>query len=349
MAIKVENCTVHDLAALGEEWQALELRAAPSFFQSWTWIGCLAAERYPDPVLLRAFQGGRTLGLALFNRRHGRLCLAESGEQQLDAPFIEHNGPLLATGSEGLVADFLQAAWKVKAVRRLHLSGVPAAVVEAAGGVPRRLQSRPVPVLDLGPIRRAGDAWLAHRSANTRQQIRRSALAYVKMQGALHLCRAETPAKATAFLDALIELHQASWQKRGQDGAFLRDFSRRFHHALVLRALARQQLDLLQVSAGGADVGYLYNFRCGGRVLAYQSGFAPALVPQAKPGMTCHAMAIDAALQQGMETYDFLAGDQRYKRSLSDREETLWWAELVPRWSPWGLALRAVRAIRPAG
>jgi CelD/BcsL family acetyltransferase involved in cellulose biosynthesis len=347
--MKVDICSVPDLGSLGEEWQALELRAAPSFFQSWTWIGCLAAERYPDPVLLRASQGGRTLGLALFNRRHGRLCLAESGEPQLDAPFIEHNAPLLAKGSEGLVTALLQAAWKVKATRGLRLSGVPAAVVEAAGGVPRRLQSRPVPLLDLGPIRRAGDDWLAHRSANTRQQIRRSTLAFVKMQGALHLCRAETPAAATTFLDDLIELHQASWQKRGQDGAFLQEFSRRFHHALVLRALARQELDLLQISAGGTDVGYLYNFRHRGRVLAYQSGFAPAAMPQAKPGMTCHAMAIDAALQQGMETYDFLAGDQRYKRSLSDHEETLWWAELVPRWSPWGLALRAYRTLRPAG
>lgn len=57
------------------DWDALGLRCGrlrrgpASFFQSWTWVGCLAAERYPDPVLIEARAGGETIGLALFNRR----------------------------------------------------------------------------------------------------------------------------------------------------------------------------------------------------------------------------------------------------------------------------------------
>ena len=45
---------VADWAALGERWRELESRADVSFFQTWTWIGCLAPERYDDPVLLEA-------------------------------------------------------------------------------------------------------------------------------------------------------------------------------------------------------------------------------------------------------------------------------------------------------
>ena len=81
MHVAVTCERVQDFAALGLRWRALEAQAGPhSFFQSWSWIGCLAEERYPDPVLLRAERDGATIGLALLNRRHGRLCLAESGD-----------------------------------------------------------------------------------------------------------------------------------------------------------------------------------------------------------------------------------------------------------------------------
>ncbi|HQT78274.1 MAG TPA: hypothetical protein PLD10_14560, partial [Rhodopila sp.] len=60
---------VTDFAALGRRWRDLEQRSAGSFFQSWTWTGCLIEERFADPVLVEAVDGNRTVGLALFNRR----------------------------------------------------------------------------------------------------------------------------------------------------------------------------------------------------------------------------------------------------------------------------------------
>lgn len=40
------------LPLLAERWRAMERRAETSFFQSWTWVGCLAEERYRDALLL---------------------------------------------------------------------------------------------------------------------------------------------------------------------------------------------------------------------------------------------------------------------------------------------------------
>ena len=82
---------VDDFKALGERWRALEQRADCSFFQSWSWYGCLAAERFPDPVLVEATDGGRTVALALFNRVRHRfavpdLYLGETGRPELDCP-----------------------------------------------------------------------------------------------------------------------------------------------------------------------------------------------------------------------------------------------------------------------
>ena len=50
----VEIAPVDDYSAVGRLWHDLECRSDSSFFQSWTWTGCLAEERFPEPWLLRA-------------------------------------------------------------------------------------------------------------------------------------------------------------------------------------------------------------------------------------------------------------------------------------------------------
>jgi CelD/BcsL family acetyltransferase involved in cellulose biosynthesis len=81
--------------------------------------------------------------------------------------------------------------------------------------------------------------------------------------------------------------------------------------------------------------GILYNFAFRKRMLAYQSGFSyGAAGPAAKPGLTCHHAAIQAASAQDIEFYDFLAGDDRYKRSLSDAATAQYWVESGPWWTP---------------
>lgn len=340
MRLSVTEAPVQSFAALGETWRTLEPAAAPSFFQSWTWVGCLAEERFPDPVLLCAERDGRLAGLALFNRRRGRLHLAESGDPERDRPFTEHNGPL-ATDPEAAAA-LLRAAWCRSGTHRLVLGGVPPSLLAAAGGVPVRRQAREAPFLDLEVLRDGGGEVLAALSANTRYQIRRSNRLY-EAGGRLALAAAEA-ATLGSWFDELTALHDASWARRGQPGAFATPFLRRFHQALMRRALARGELDLLRVTGGAGLVGLLYNFRHRGRVLAYQSGLAdPAGQAHARPGLTCHALAIAQALARGDQAYDFLAGGQRYKLSLADGRQTLLWTELARPWSPAALAARLRR------
>lgn len=336
--------------ALGQEWQALEAQAHGGFFQGWGWMGCLAEERFADPWLIRAVAQGPTVGLALFNRRQGVLSLAESGDPTLDAPWIEHNAPLTAADAPpGTETALLQAAWRVPGVRRLRLSGVPSPLVSAGGGRVLRRQDQAAPLVDLAQVRARRGDYLAGLSANSRQQIRRALRTHAAI-GPLALDRAETPVQAAEWLAALTILHTAAWQARGKPGAFATPFLGRFHAALVGRALAAGTLDLLRCSAGPVVLGYLYNFRQGGRVLAYQSGFAidPAQ-PQLKPGLCCHVLAIERALAAGDTAYDFLAGPARYKLSLANASATMSWAECVPRWSLLGLAAaaRAIVRLRP--
>jgi CelD/BcsL family acetyltransferase involved in cellulose biosynthesis len=325
---------VQDFAALEAKWRDLEARANASFFQSWTWTGCLAERRFPDPVLVEAREHGRAVGLALFNRSGRTLYLGESGDKVLDDIFIEFNGVLSEAGREAeLTQACLRAAGFGDRRRRLVLSGVNAATVAAAKqiGAVRSTRDRPAYFVDFAAGR---VGFLDRRSANTRQQLRRSDRDYTAA-GTITIERAETLPQAYEFLDGLATLHQVSWIARGQPGAFANPFFALFHRALIARGLERGEIDLLRIATRPQTIGFLYNFRYRGQSLAYQSGFDFANAGHhRKPGLTCHHQAIQLAAQWEAARYDFLAGDDRYKRSLADRSSTLHWIEIASPYAP---------------
>ncbi len=349
-----------DLVAVEAAWRDLEAEAASSLFQSWTWTGCLAEERFRAPVLLRAERDGRTVGLALLNRTQGRLgaerlWLNESGDPALDAVYVEHNGMLLAQDAADLLPACLRAMLAAPIAparygvgpwgRRLRLAGVDAAHLKAAQqiGTVHLLNESVAAFVDLAALPPGPETYLASLSANTRYQIRRSNRCFARL-GPLVVRQAETEAEALAFLDSLAALHQATWSKRGSRGAFANPAFLRFHRVLIARALPRGELELLRFAAGGHVLGYLYNIRLRGWVFTYQSGFdyagcAAAVGPHAKPGLTCHYAAIVRAQGEGAVAYDFLAGRDRYKNSLTRAATPLYWLDAAPRYSGQGLAL----------
>ena len=334
---------VADLAALEAPWRALEQRSPTRFFRGWTWTGCLAAERFTDPLLLEAREDGRIVALALFNRRRGRLHLGESGDPAADSVFIEHNGPLIAAGHEALLRPCLQAT--VAAGRHgLVLSGVDDAVRDAAcaitGASCHVRRSRPAPFVDLAAL--GGGDFPGSLGSSSRYQLRRSARRYGEL-GALAVRRAADADEGLAWLDALAALHQAAWTARGHPGAFAAPGFMRFHRALVARGLPRGEVDLLRIDAGGQAIGYLYNFMAGYGAARrwvgnYQGGFDyVAATPHQKPGLTCHHLAIEFYRREGRHDYDFMAGEDRYKTNLAHAQTRLHWLEIWPTWSLGGL------------
>jgi CelD/BcsL family acetyltransferase involved in cellulose biosynthesis len=334
---------VTDWEALGELWRDLEARSDCSFFQSWTWTGCLAAQRFTDPIVVQATQDDRLVAMGLFNRRRtwiGRevLWLGETGQAVHDAVFIEWNGLLTERGIPAKVlGDCLRAACvmpidgeRLLLRRRVMLSGVDASTIEVGRWARIALFVRRhigAPFVDLAALRKAGRPYLAALSANARYQLRRSDRRYEP----LTINRAQSCEQALDFLDQLVVLHQATWQRRGCAGAFGSQYFMRFHKALIERGFEQGEIAVLRICARSQTVGLLYNFEWRGRVMAYQSGFDYAGAgPHQKPGLTCHHQAIEDALCRGMDCYDFLAGEDRYKRSLATSKATLCWAELRP-------------------
>ncbi|MEJ0072253.1 MAG: GNAT family N-acetyltransferase [Pseudomonadota bacterium] len=142
---------------------------------------------------------------------------------------------------------------------------------------------------------------------------------------------ADSLAQALSFWDRLAVLHLAYWQGRGRPGAFAAPFFGDLHRRIIAAGFVRGAVQLLRISAGGREIGYLYNLVRDGRVAAYQSGFAYESTGRRKPGLISHVLAIEHNLAAGAARYDFLAGLNQMKQSLATDTETLSWNALQHR------------------
>jgi CelD/BcsL family acetyltransferase involved in cellulose biosynthesis len=317
--IRSRHIATADWPSIGTRWQALETHADVSFFQSWTWIGCLAAERFRDAVVVEATYRESGPAIAVFDRRsyglRTELVLNDSGDSRFNNPYVEHNGVLGPPSAE--IFRHMLSGWRP---RRIRLNGVSDATLQAAreaAAVVVISQTEPAPFVDLTRN------FIESRSRNTRYQIRRSDRAY----GVVHVESADCQAAAHSFLEQMAVLHETSWKQRGKQGVFSDPFFCRFHHALIERGWPRGEIELLRVTGNGILIGYLYNFKYRDTVMAYQSGIDYSDLSGGRhPGLTCHHAAIQNASLNGFKRYDFLAGDARYKRSLADSLVTMHWA-----------------------
>jgi CelD/BcsL family acetyltransferase involved in cellulose biosynthesis len=353
------------LPALEHDWRLLEAASLPSFFISWHWIGTLldVVPTASRPGLLRGCARGETVALALLGandsrRRRGlvrsrSLHLNETGDARFDSLTIEHNAILSTAAFERLAWDGLLAwfAGITDEADELYIAGsrlrLPENTVEGRG-LRRSEIAVPSYSLDLRLLEQSGGELHPVLSANARQQLRR-AVRHFERFGSLQLQEATTEAEATRFFSAMKEFHCASWGRRGKSHSFTNPFFEPFHRRLIERTFAEGGTQLLRACAGDRVIGYLYNFRLGNRIYAYQSGFDDA-DRREQPGFITHALAIRQAYASGACVYDFMAGRNRLKERLATRcEPILWQVIQQPRFvfRMEDAARRMKRAIEP--
>jgi CelD/BcsL family acetyltransferase involved in cellulose biosynthesis len=351
---------IADLKQLEREWRHLESVAHASFFQSWDWLGPFLrlTRATAEPSVLRVSDAGRIIALGLLwahrVRRHGWLrsrvlTLNATGRPEFDRVTIEHNGLLaqsgLAQAATACATAFLAARsdWD-----ELMLDGMDANCLngwtDAVAGTRLCAETRwvyPTYQVDLPQTRTANRPYVDTLSSNTRQQIRRAMRLYAQ-RGPLEIRRTNTAQEGLAWFGEMVDLHQIYWQQRQQPGAFSSVFTRRFHESIIAAGVVSGCVELSRVQAGSHLIGILYNFRRGGVLTSYQSGFQYEEDPKLKPGLVCHTLAAQDALDRGLSQYDFLMGKSQYKESLSNTSGTMAWACIQqPR-----LGLRLERRLR---
>jgi CelD/BcsL family acetyltransferase involved in cellulose biosynthesis len=321
-------------------WRSLEARWRPGLSCSWdwteTWLRHYGDMTRPHAVILR--RDGQPLGVALLSeggRRSRRpiavrtLHLGCAGEPPGSSVATPYNRLLTSPGDIGaLAAAVLRTARSRPAWDELRLEDLapPDASAFLDTDPSFVVRTEPCPTRDLAVARGAGGV-VAGLSSTLRYQLRRTLRDLPGTRGRM----ASSLQEARDMLAELVSLHQARWTAAGEPGAFANERSRAFHAELAERLYERGRLVVYRVRARRGTVGCILGFVEHRRMLMYQSGFADFDDPRIKCGYLTHAWCMQACAERGLVEYDLLAGNQEYKRRLTDRTRRSVWLKSTRR------------------
>ena len=137
------------------------------------------------------------------------------------------------------------------------------------------------------------------------------------------VCR--DPGEVAAAFPVFIDLHRRSHPDKAafmtvKMAAFFAEVANRFAEDGTLR--------LAFLSGEGGDVAAAFQVVAGDRLLLYNSGFDPAH-RDANAGLVLIARAMERAIADGFQEYDFLRGTERYKYDLGGTDRTVYRATIT--------------------
>jgi hypothetical protein len=328
----------------GRLWELLEQELGiDAVAASWDWTETWL-RHYGDLVGHRFAVGeasGVPCAIALVTQGVGRkrgpfrvrsVHLGTAGEPPGESVFVEYNRLLSgARHRDAFATALLRDLRDDPSWHHLALDGFAqedaAALLRAEPALSPQLEA--CPVMELEAAEREENGVLGLLRSGARRKVRRSLAELGEVTGEW----ATKSDEGIDMLDELIELHQRRWEAAGEPGAFASPRFAGFHRELVSRLLPRGAAILFRVRAADRTVGCLYHFAERGRALFYQSGLAAYEDKRIAPGFVAFALCMQACLEHGFTEYDFLAGESRYKRDLSNSSRELVWATAVrPAW-----------------
>ena len=333
-----------EIGRLHDTWIELQKRSKASYFLSWAWIGTWL-ELICDgnrAQLVSVSRGAIIVGLGVVTARRRfmdlgplHIRLHEVGDPILDNLTIEYNGLLTEAGHEKsvLAAVVKHLAQHDKRWLTFYLPGLDVENLDLerlqSDALELRTHLRATHYVDLGHLRTTGHEYITALPAQTRNTIRGTQRKLEQNFGEISVETADTHARKREFFDELVRLHQASWIAKGSPGAFSDPRILQFHDRLIAASSADEGVQFVRLDAGSRSIGYIYNIVWRKRVYYYQAGIDYAGCGHlGSPGLLLLAHAVQRALADGMDRYEFRAGDAFYKRKLGNREGRMAWVSV---------------------
>lgn len=334
-------CDRDAMACLAHEWSRLADACPASLFATPEWVHAwwMTVGQDVAPRIVIAREG-------IAGDREGRLLavwplgLSQASCGLLKLRLLAPMGETLASGDRldplvaapGLVE---QLVGEVRQLARVECDLVHWAELNRTGAVSRALaadpgghrirtvQPRTLPAADLPATY---EAFAARLGKKLRGHVRRQEQIAVEQQGLRWRLNDEGTSLESAIA-AFASLHEQCWQHRGKRGNLAESRFRAFIEYFAESAAQRGWLRLHRLCDGDRTMAALMAFHHNGRAYYYQSGWDPAIA-RLSPGSLCVARAVRTAIAEGMTIFDFLRGDEAYKRRWSDRcDETVTFAE----------------------
>ncbi|MEP6811392.1 MAG: GNAT family N-acetyltransferase [Actinomycetota bacterium] len=296
---------------LRADWSALAADAR-SVFQTWEWSSTWWRHRGNDRTLLlracRSPDGSLRVVLPLYLWRERPLRVAR---------FVGHDqgdelGPVRGPGPPDVAARALSDELK-----RLRLDVFLGEQLPGDERWPELLGARPWRLESSPTLRFAGgwDAFVAGRSANFREQVRRRERRLADRYR-VEFRLASDADRLDRDLDVLFALHRDRW---GPGSGFGPE---PLHREFARLALERGWLRLWVLELDGAPAAAWYGFRIGGVESYYQAG-RDSRFDADSVGFVLLAHTVRAALEDGIEEYRFLRGPEAYKGRFANTDPGL--------------------------
>ncbi|MGB9678837.1 MAG: GNAT family N-acetyltransferase [Thermoanaerobacteraceae bacterium] len=115
-------------------------------------------------------------------------------------------------------------------------------------------------------------------------------------------------------MDKLIELHQARWKKKHMPGVFYSNKVRKFHKKVAKDMLLNRRLSLFELKDKDKVVSSLLSYHVNKKRYYYISGY-DLDYDKRSVGTIMVGLAIKKSIEEGDEIFDFLRGDEDYKKN----------------------------------
>ena len=330
-AVDVELHENWELPDLEQQWLALEEQAIANAFLSWAWIKPWLQVCSSKPLLITAKLNNTTVGLGLLHHRSqqlfpglciNKLWLHRTGRIKEDQIWIEHNDFLLDKRySESVRSKLVGCLLSEQSpFDEIFLGLVTSSVADQV------TKSFPDYRTDISSstylTQLSGfdslECYLASLSKNSRSQIVRSKKLLEEKYGVVAVKAAQSVAEKEAYLLEMAELHRQRWGASEYGSGFDNPIFTQFHRDLVLNDSDNQSTLIFCLQSGKQTLGYIYLLTDAENWKFYLSALNLEDDNRIKVGLLFHALVIEKAIQAGVKYYDFLAGEARYKNSLSD-------------------------------
>lgn len=320
------------LCHLRAEWSRLADRCEAALFLTPEWTECWRTAIAPDvrPRIVTGWDESGRLRVAW------PLGIRRCGGRTLQWRTLEPMGAAVASGDRlgpladavnfeaDLLAEVRRLAAREADVIRLHELPdtsviLPAAQADPINTATRLSDQRVLPIIRLP---HDWESFARTVSAKLLGHVRRQERAAVDRHGMVWRLNDEA-GSLDAAIQGFMQVHQHCWQHRGETGNFARQALTAFVRAFAHVAHRRGWLRLHRLCLGDRTVAALLGFHHGSRAYYYQSGWDPDFT-SLSPGSLCIARAIRMAIEERLTVFDFLRGDEPYKRRwAADQERTV--------------------------
>jgi hypothetical protein len=335
--IVIEGFNPSDKNSVASKWQSLEHHSKVNVFLSWQWISHWLDIVTDKIFLIEAYHDDKVVGLGFFVEKTRKVfgCfsikqwwLHRTGIQQQDQIWIEYNDFLLDKSCSISVREQM-----IKAVASFDPS-----VKEVIIGLSHSEKLdyftnsfAQLNFLEASIVKTSGyfaslscfkdDYFSKVLSKNTRLQIFRSKK-ILQSQGALSFEVFSNPEKLIDLYPKIASIHIDKWQATNEGSGFVNPIFEGFHQSMAFTN-TNKMVQIAVLTLDEVELGYLVNFVYNNNVYFYLSALQKNPDNKIKIGLTLHSEAIRYYTEQGIESYDFLGGDARYKKSLSNEKYSL--------------------------